>query len=284
VNYVKSSLNCNGKLLYLDQPVVMGILNVTPDSFYYGGQYDTETAIRNRCEAKLTEGADIIDLGAASTRPGAYPVAVGEECRRLERALTVIRKHFPEALISLDTYRADIVCRMVTAYGVNIINDISAGTLDNNMFATVADLNVPYILMHIQGTPETMQIAPTYNDLMNDVLRFFAQQIARLRALGVKDIIIDPGFGFGKTVAHNYELLRLMRQLDIFECPTLVGVSRKSMIYKQLEIDASNALNGTSVVHTLALLNGADILRVHDVKEAVECVKIVRMYQNSGIE
>ncbi|MDR2036562.1 MAG: dihydropteroate synthase [Bacteroidales bacterium] len=259
--------------------MVMGILNATPDSFYDGGSYITESEILNRCETILSEGAGIIDLGAVSTRPGSMEVTGEEELERLDKALASIRKHYPDVFISLDTYRADVAEKMVAGYGVNIINDISAGTLDEKMFETVAGLDIPYILMHIQGTPQTMQENPVYDDLMTDVIRFFSDAVFRLRTLGVKDIIIDPGFGFGKTVEHNYELLARMKELEIFECPLLAGVSRKSMIYHFLRTDAAHALNGTSIVNTLSLLNGADILRVHDVKEAVECVKIVEMYQ-----
>jgi dihydropteroate synthase len=272
------TLNCNGKLLYLDQPAVMGILNVTPDSFYDGGSYCTESAILHRCETILEEGAVIVDVGAVSTRPGSLQASAAEEELHLVQAISAIRKHFPDTLISIDTYRADIARRMVTEYGAAIINDISAGTMDNRMFETIAELNVPYILMHMQGTPENMQQHPAYNDVMTDLIRFFTEQIFRLRQMGLKDIIIDAGFGFGKTLDHNYEILNGMRQLEIFECPILAAVSRKSMIYRLLETDPQQALNGTSVVHTLALLQGADILRVHDVKEAMETIKIVQKY------
>jgi dihydropteroate synthase len=272
------TLNCNGQLLYLDRPAVMGILNVTPDSFYDGGKYLTECAILRRCETMLEEGAAIIDVGAVSTRPGSHLAAVEEEEQRLVQALSAIRKHFPDALISIDTYRADIARRMVTEYGAGMINDISAGTMDNRMIETAAALNVPYVLMHMQGTPENMQQHPAYEDVMTEIVRFFTEQCLQLRKKGLKDIILDAGFGFGKTLSHNYEILNRMRQLEIFECPVLVAVSRKSMISRLLETDAGQALNGTSVVHTLALLQGANILRVHDVKEAVETVKIVQKY------
>ncbi|MDR1865005.1 MAG: dihydropteroate synthase [Bacteroidales bacterium] len=276
------TLNCSGKLLSLEKPAVMGILNVTDDSFYDGGRYRSEEEIVSRCEAILEEGAEIIDVGAVSTRPGTEGIDAVAEERKLEDALRVIRKRFPDATLSLDTYRADIARRMVNDYGVDIINDISAGTMDEKMFETVACLNVPYVLMHMQGTPATMQVNPVYGDPSGEVIRFFSDAIFRLRSLGVKDIIVDPGFGFGKTVEHNYELLRSMHRLDIFECPVLAGVSRKSMICKCIETDAHHALNGTTAVNTLALLNGADILRVHDVREAVECIKIVEMYRNGS--
>ncbi len=277
----KRTLNCNGRLVRLDKPIVMGIVNVTPDSFYDGGHYLTETDLLKRCEAILDEGADIIDVGAVSTRPGARQVGSEEENKRLTGAMTSIRKHFPDALISIDTYRADVARDMVENYHADIINDISAGVFDENMFATVAGLNVPYILMHMQGTPETMQMAPVYDNLMDDIVRFFSERVHHLRNLGVKDIIIDPGFGFGKNLEHNYEILRRLKEFDIFDSPVLVGVSRKSMVCKLLKTDALHALNGTSVVNTLALLQGADILRVHDVKEAVECIKIVQIYNGN---
>jgi len=258
---------------------VMGIVNITPDSFYDGGSYHTEADLLKRCEAIITEGADIIDVGAVSTRPGAQEVDASEELRRLDRALGILRKHFPDAIISVDTYRADVAKAVVENYAVDIINDISAGTLDDCMFETVAALNVPYILMHIQGTPLTMQENPVYENLMEDIIGYFSKNVHRLRQLGVKDIIIDPGFGFGKTIEHNYEILRHLKDLKIFDLPILAGLSRKSMIYKVLETDAEYALNGTTVLNTLALVNGASILRVHDVKEAVECIKLVQMYR-----
>lgn len=272
-------MNCNGKLVCIDRPMVMGIVNVTPDSFYDGGSYHTEADLLKRCEAIIAEGGDIIDIGAVSTRPGAQDVDAAEELRRLDWALRLLRKYFPKEIISIDTYRADVAKAVVENYGVDIINDISAGMFDNRMFETVAALNVPYVLMHMQGTPSTMQKNPVYNNLMEDIIGFLSGCVQRLRSLGVKDIIIDPGFGFGKTIAHNYEILRRLRDLEIFELPILVGVSHKGMIYKLLETDATHALNGTTVANTLALTGGADILRVHEVKEAVECVKIVQFYQ-----
>ncbi len=278
----RRTLNCNGKLVYIDKPIVMGILNVTPDSFYDGGSYHSEADLLKRCETIIREGGNVIDIGAVSTRPGAHVVDAGEELKRLESALTPIRKQFPDVLISVDTYRADIARIVVQDYGVDIINDISAGEFDASMFETVASLNVPYIMMHMQGTPETMQVNPAYDHLMADIIRYFSERIHRLRELGVKDIIIDPGFGFGKTVEHNYEILRRLRDFEIFESPILVGVSRKSMICKLLGVSPQHALNGTTAVNTLALMNGADILRVHDVKEAVECVKIMQAYQEGG--
>ena len=273
----RKTLNCNGQLIYFDRSMVMGIVNVTPDSFYDGGQYTTEADLLKRCEAIIAEGGDIIDVGAVSTRPGAEETDAVEEMRRLDRALACLRKYFPTAIISVDTYRANVAKAMVENYAVDIINDISGGTFDANMFETVAALHVPYVLMHIQGMPSTMQKNPAYDNLMEEIISYFSDCIHRLRNLGVKDIIIDPGFGFGKTVAHNYEILRHLKDLEIFELPILVGLSRKSMISKVLETDAQHALNGTTTLNTVALLGGADILRVHDVKEAVECVKIMKM-------
>ncbi len=278
----KRTFNCNGKLVCIDKPMVMGIVNVTSDSFYDGGSYGTEQALLKRCETIIAEGVDIIDVGAVSSRPGAEDVSVEEEHKRLDIALNLIRKHFPDVLISIDTYRADIAKTMVENYSVDFINDISAGILDANMFSTVAKLHVPYIMMHMQGVPKTMQHRPGYENLMDDIIRYFSERIHHLRMLGVNDIMIDPGFGFGKTMEHNYEILRRLKELSIFEMPVLVGVSRKSMIYKLLDTDAQHALNGTTVVNTLALLQGADVLRVHDVKEAVECVRIMQAYTNTN--
>jgi len=275
---MRKTLNCNGKLVCIDRPVVMGIVNVTPDSFYDGGSCLSETSLLHRCEAIIAEGGDIIDVGAVSTRPGAQEVDASEELRRLDRALASLRKHFPDAIISVDTYRAGVAKAVVENYVVDIINDISAGALNDRMFETVAALNVPYVLTHIQGTPRTMQENPVYENLMEDIIAYFSERVHHLRRLGVKDIIIDPGFGFGKTIEHNYEILRHLKDLQIFDLPILVGFSRKSMIYKLLETDVEHALNGTTVLNTLALVNGASILRVHDVKEAVECIKLVQMY------
>ena len=276
------TLNCNGKLVCIGSPMVMGIVNITPDSFYDGGSYGTDAALLNRCEAIIAEGGDIIDIGAVSTRPGAQDVDAAEELRRLDWALALARKHFPEKIISVDTYRADVAKAAVENFGVDIINDISAGTLDERMFETIAKLEVPYILTHIRGTPANMQENPVYDNIMKEIIEYFSDTVQRLHRLGVKDIIIDPGFGFGKTIEHNYEILRCLSDLDIFELPVLVGVSRKSMIYKLFEIDAKDALNGTTAANTLALLGGADLLRVHDVKEAVQCVKIVQMWRSSS--
>ena len=270
----RKTLNCNGKLVYFDKPMVMGILNVSPDSFYDGGRYSNDNELLLRCRAIIAEGGDIIDIGAVSTRPGAQNVDAAEELKRLDWALAIVRKNFPSAIISVDTYRADVAKKAVENYCVDIINDISSGTIDNRMFDTVAELNIPYVLTHIKGLPSTMQLNPEYENVMEEIIGHFSECVHRLRCLGVKDIIIDPGFGFGKTIEHNYEILRNLQYLEIFELPVLVGVSRKSMIYGLLGTDAQNALNGTTAVNTIALTRGADILRVHDVKEAVECVKL----------
>ena len=272
---MRETLNCHGKIICINRPMVMGIVNVTPDSFYDGGSYLTETDWLRRCETIFAEGGDMIDIGAVSTRPGAQAIEVAEELRRLDKVLASVRKHFPEAIISVDTYHADVAKAAVQNYAVDLINDISAGVLDHRMFETVASLHVPYILMHMQGIPQNMQQHPVYNNVMEQMIGYFSDGIHRLRTAGVHDVIIDPGFGFGKTIAHNYEILSRLKELKIFDLPILVGASRKSMIYELLETDAAHALNGTTVVNTLALLDGASILRVHDVKEAVECIKII---------
>ncbi|MBS2098576.1 dihydropteroate synthase [Carboxylicivirga linearis] len=259
----------------------MGILNITPDSFFDGGQYQLQADILKRCESILLEGVEIIDIGAYSSRPGAENVSGEEELKRLSTALTWIRKEYPNTIISVDTFRASVAEEVVKNFEVDIINDIAAGELDNKMFETVARLNVPYVMMHMKGTPQSMQQNPKYNNLIQEISNYFAKKVEQLSYLGVNDIIIDPGFGFGKTLEHNYQLLKELTQLHLFQLPILVGVSRKSMIYKLLEVEPKDALNGTSVLNTVALLNGANILRVHDVKEAVECVKLVQQLQNA---
>ena len=271
-------MNCNGRLFCIDRPVVMGIVNVTPDSFYDGGNCLSETALLRRCEAMIAEGGGIIDVGAVSTRPGAQDIDAVEEWRRLDWALAIMRKHFPDEIISVDTCCHEIAKAAVENYSVDIINDISGGSLDSRMFETIAALNVPYVLTHIPGTPRTMQENPAYENLMENIIGYFSERVHRLHNLGVKDIIIDPGFGFGKTIEHNYEILRRLKDLKIFGLPILAGFSNKSMIYRLLETDAQHALNGTTVANTLALMGGANILRVHEIREAVECIKIVQMY------
>ena len=260
----------------LSEPQVMGILNITPDSFYSESQKNTEEEIAGRVNAILTEGGSMIDVGAYSSRPGADNVSEEEEKRRLRGALQILRRIAPEALVSVDTFRADVARMCVEEYGVQIINDISGGELDPRMFETVASLGVPYILMHMKGNPQTMQQAPRYDDLLTEMLQYFGSKVQRLHELGVKDIILDPGFGFAKTLEHNYELMNRLQDLRVLDLPMLVGVSRKSMIYRLLGGTPESALNGTSVLNTLALMKGASILRVHDVKEAVEVVQIVK--------
>ena len=277
------TINANGQLINLGTPQVMGILNVTPDSFYSGSRKQTETEIAERVEQILAEGGQMIDIGAYSSRPNADDVSTKEEMERLRRGLHILREKAPDAIVSVDTFRADVAKMCVEEYGVQIINDISGGELDKEMFSTVARLGVPYVLMHMKGTPQTMQEAPHYDDLMKEVLLYFAEKIQQLRDLGQKDIILDPGFGFAKTLEHNYELLSHLEALQIFELPILVGVSRKSMIYKLLGTTAQEALNGTTVLNTICLMKGcANILRVHDVKECVEAVNIYQqLYKNN---
>lgn len=275
-------INVNGSLLDLSVPCVMGILNITPDSFYAGSRMQTEAEIAARAQQILDEGAGIIDIGAYSSRPNAENVSPREEMERLRMGLEILRKTHPGAVISVDTFRADVARMCVEEYGVAIINDIAAGEMDADMFRTVVELNVPYIMMHMQGTPQNMQQHPHYDNLLKEVFLYFAQKVQQLRDLGMKDIILDPGFGFGKTVEHNYELLAHLEEFRVFELPLLVGVSRKSMIYRLLGNTPQDALNGTTVLDTICLLKGADILRVHDVREAVETVKIVEtMRKNS---
>ncbi len=274
---VQTDINVNGHLLSMERPLVMGILNVTPDSFFSGSRAQTEADIRERVHRIVDEGADIIDVGAYSSRPGADDVSADEEMRRLRDGLTVVRGMYPDAVLSVDTFRADVARMCVDEFGVGIINDISGGTMDEAMFPTVARLGVPYVLMHMKGTPQTMQEAPHYEDVTVEVMRYFAERIQRLQDLGQKDIILDPGFGFGKTLEHNYELLSNLDVIrEMFTQPILVGVSRKSMIYRLLGTTPEESLAGTVAANTIALMKGANILRVHDVKEAVEAVKIVR--------
>lgn len=275
-------INVNGSLLDLSQPRVMGILNVTPDSFYAGSRTQTEAEIVRRVKQIVSEGAAIIDIGAYSSRANADNVSAREEMERLRMGLKILFEIQPDAVVSVDTFRADVARMCVEEYGVAIINDIAAGEMDANMFHTVAALNVPYIMMHMQGTPQSMQQHPHYDNLLKEVFLYFAHKVQQLRDLGVKDIILDPGFGFGKTMEHNYELLSHLEEFRIFELPLLVGVSRKSMIYRLLDITPQEALNGTTVLDTICLLKGADILRVHDVKEAVETVRIVQAMRNNS--
>ena len=268
-------INANGRLMDLSHPQVMGILNVTPDSFYAGSRKQNETEIVARVHQIIDEGGNIIDIGAYSSRPNAAEVSTSEEMQRLRFGLDIIRREVPDAVVSVDTFRADVAQMCAEEYGVAMINDISAGEMDKNMFATVARLGIPYIIMHMQGTPQTMQEHPHYDNVLKEVLFYFAEKVQRLRDLGIKDIILDPGFGFGKTLDHNYALLNQLEEFSVFELPILIGVSRKSMIYKSLECTPEDALNGTIAVNTIALMKGADLLRVHDVKAASESIKIV---------
>lgn len=270
------TINIKGQLLSLDEPQVMGILNVTPDSFYAGSRKQTEAAIVDRIETILDEGASMIDVGGYSSRPDAAEVSDTEEMRRLETALLQLQQHYPHVVVSVDTFRSSIARRCVEEYGVAMINDISGGEQDKQMFETVAQLRVPYIMMHMRGTPQTMQQQTDYEDVTADVLKSFSQKLERLFRLGVNDVILDPGFGFSKTLAQNYELMRHLDDFRIFGLPLLVGVSRKSMIYKLLETTPEESLNGTTVLHTYALLHGANILRVHDVRAAKEAIQIVQ--------
>ncbi len=272
---MKKTININGKLLDFTTPVVMGILNVTPDSFFSGSRKQTEKEIVDRVEQILNEGGTMIDIGGQSTTPTSRLLSAAEELERLEPALALIRKEFPDALLSLDTFYADVAQCAVEKYGVQIINDISGGQIDEKMFETVAKLQVPYILMHMIGMPQTMQQHTNYQNFMEEMMLYFSQKVDELNQLGVNDIIVDPGFGFSKTLSQNYELMANLKFFDNFELPILVGISRKSMIYKLLGCTPLESLNGTSVLNTFSLLSGADILRVHDVQQAVECVKIV---------
>ncbi|MBC8602479.1 dihydropteroate synthase [Parabacteroides acidifaciens] len=269
------TLNIRGTLTSLETPLVMGILNITPDSFYADSRKQTEAAIEERIQTILSEGGQIIDIGGYSSRPDAVEVTPEEEMSRLAFALKILNAHYPDTPLSVDTFRADVARRCVEEYGVAIVNDISGGELDREMFDTVARLHVPYIMMHMRGTPQTMQQHTDYADMMEDIMLYFAGKVRRLRLLGVNDIILDPGFGFSKTVEQNYALMSHLREFGEFGLPLLVGVSRKSMIYKFLGGTPADSLNGTTVLNTFALMNGADILRVHDVRAAVEAVKIV---------
>ena len=284
--HIERTIRVNGQLMDLSTPKVMGILNVTPDSFYAGSRKETTSDIVNRVEQIITEGADMIDIGAYSSRPNAEHVSTKEEMARLRKGLEAIREVAPEAIVSVDTFRADVASMCVEEYGTALINDISGGQMDERMFDTVARLDVPYIMMHMQGTPQDMQQYIHYDHLRMEIMQYFALRVQDLHARGVKDIIIDPGFGFGKTLEHNYELMARLEEFHIFELPVLVGdfklfelpllvgISRKSMIYKLLDSSPEEALNGTTVLNTIALTKGVDILRVHDVKACVEAVRI----------
>lgn len=275
------TLNLRGILLELREPQIMGILNVTPDSIYSDSRTPDEAHITDRVRQMMDEGADMIDVGGYSSRPGADDVTPEEEMDRLRRGLRIVRKLYPEVPVSVDTFRADVARMCIEEEGADIINDISGGMMDRQMFRTVARLDVPYILMHMQGTPDTMQVAPHYDNLRREVMLYFAERIDRLCQMGAKDIIVDPGFGFGKTLEHNYELMNHLEDFAVFNLPLLVGISRKSMIYKLTGGTPQTSLNGTTVLNTISLVKGAHILRVHDVKAAAEAKQIyMAMKQN----
>ena len=277
------SLNLKGRLVTIDRPWVMGIINITPDSFYSGSRVVDERTLIERVGMMLDDGADVLDVGACSTRPGSEQVDAQGEMARLDWALNAIRREFPDVILSVDTYRAEVARRCVAEWGADIINDISAGMLDPEMFATVARLRVPYVLMHMRGTPETMSSLTDYQNVAAEVLEWMARRIDELRQMGVADIIADPGFGFAKTLEQNYELLARLEAFHVLDAPLLVGVSRKRMIYTPLQCTADEALNGTTVINTIALQQGAHFLRVHDVKAAVEAVKLTTLLRQSSM-
>lgn len=273
------TLNCKGRLLVLDKPVVMGILNITPDSFYSGSRIQ-QSEVLQKAEQMINEGATILDIGGQSTRPGSDRLTADEELKRVLPAINAIKKKFPTVFLSIDTYHAKVAKETVAA-GIDIVNDISAGDMDAAMLSTVASLNVPFIAMHMQGTPDTMQQNPTYENISREVVDYFIQKTTACKAAGIVDLILDPGFGFGKTITHNFQLLKSMEALQVFHVPILAGLSRKSTVWKTLKITPEEALNGTTVLNTIALTKGASILRVHDVKEAVETIKLYEAYSQA---
>jgi dihydropteroate synthase len=274
------TINCNGRLLVLDKPVVMGIINATPDSFYSGSRKQTTTEVVQQAADMLAAGATILDIGGQSTRPESETVGADEEMNRVIPAIQAIQQQFPDCYISVDTYHASVAKAAVEA-GASMVNDVSGGCMDVDMLSTVAQLRVPFICMHMKGTPANMQLNPTYDNVTKEVLEFFIKQVEQCRLAGIHDVIIDPGFGFGKTIEHNFILLKELQLFSILQKPILLGISRKSSIYKTLGVTADEALNGTTVLHTIGLLNGANILRVHDVKEAMEAIKLVANYQSA---
>jgi len=278
----KRSINIGGKLIDFSVPAVMGVINIAPDSFYNGGKLEKKKVMLSVVEEMIMEGADIIDVGAVSTRPGASIVPTKVELERLIPAVKAIRKKFPEIPLSVDTYRSWVATRVFEEIGPVIVNDISGGTLDHNMFDTISQLDVPYILCHIQGTPQNMQDNPRYDDIIKDISNFFSERVKQLTKLGVTDVIIDPGFGFGKSMQNNYDLLNRLDSFKVFQLPVMVGISRKSMIWKILGITPEEALNGTAVLNTLALIGGADILRVHDVLEASETITLFEALKSTA--
>jgi dihydropteroate synthase len=275
-------INIGGRLIDLEIPKVMGILNITPDSFYKGSRYITDEDILKAAVRMIEEGADILDVGGYSSRPGAKNITKEEESSRVIKAIKSIKRELPRTIISVDTFRSDIAREAILGCGADMINDISGGNADSEMFSLIEELNVPYIMMHMKGDPITMQENPVYDDVVADILKWFGERIYRLQSAGVKDIIIDPGFGFGKTIGHNFELLGRLGDFAITGLPVLIGVSRKSMIWKTLKITADESLNGTTALNAIALANGADILRVHDVKEAVQTVQLIIRVKNYG--
>jgi dihydropteroate synthase len=272
----KRTILYNGKLIDLSSPLVMGILNITPDSFYDGGKFNTVSLALERTKEMIEQGAAIIDIGACSTRPGAKLPDCKEELVRLLPVVEIIKKKFPDVMLSIDTFRSEIAAEIVENFGACIINDISAGSFDKKMFETIAKYNVPYIIMHMQGTPQTMQTNPVYKNVTKEVIRYLSEKVYHLHSMGVSDVIVDPGFGFGKSIDHNYELFNHLDAFRFLELPLLVGVSRKSMIYKLLDKTPVESLNGTTILNTLALQAGANILRVHDVGAAVEAITILK--------
>lgn len=273
------TININGNLLEFNKPIVMGILNITPDSFYEGSRKQTEEQVVSRIQQIVDEGGTVVDVGAQSSNPTSELLSAETEIERLRFALGIVNKHFPEVMISVDTFYGDVARFCVEEHGVSIINDVSGGQIDPNMFATVAKLNVPYILMHMRGLPQTMQQLTNYDNFIQEIFYYFSEKVTTLNRLGVSDIIIDPGFGFSKTVDQNYELMASLKGFSIFDLPLLVGVSRKSMIYKLLDSTPAESLNGTTALNAFALQHGANVLRVHDVKEAVETIKIAEMLE-----
>ena len=271
------TLNCKGRILIIDKPLVMGIINTTPDSLFAGSRHEGVDAVVKQAEIMLNDGADILDIGGQSTRPGSEKKMAKEELERVIDPIKAVHKKFPEAIISIDSYYSTVAAEAVAA-GASIVNDISAGNMDADMITTVASLQTPYVCMHMQGTPQDMQVNPQYENITREVLDFFIKRIDILNKAGIKDIIVDPGFGFGKTIAHNFELLRNLSVFKMLNRPILFGISRKSTIYKTLGTTVEESLNGTTVLNTIGLLNGANILRVHDVKEAVETVKLFQAY------
>jgi len=270
----KTTINCNGQILKLDKPIVMGILNITPDSFYDGGKHSDIEQIKHYVKQMINDGATIIDVGAYSSRPGAKHISEKDELQRLNPVLELLQKNFPQTIVSVDTFRAKIANQVIKNFGVAIINDISAGEMNDNMFETIASHNIPYVIMHMQGTPQNMQMNPSYKNVAMEIIEYFSKKLEQLNKLGVHDVILDPGFGFGKTLEHNYQLLNNLEQLSLFELPILVGLSRKSMVYKFLNCEPKDALNGTTVLNTIALSKGISILRVHDVKEAKQTIEL----------